>query len=105
MNVHLSAQARAELFEIGEWIERESPTQAAIFVDELYAACKSLGDLPEAFPLLPRHPESGIRRRPYRNYLIFYVVLKRVEVLHIIHGARNYEAILFPTRPRPLPPR
>jgi toxin ParE1/3/4 len=102
MDVHLSAQARVELFGIGKWIERESPTQAAIFVEDLYAACISLGEGPKAFPLLPRHPESGIRRRPYRNYLIFYTVLKR---LHVIHSARNYEDILFPTKLHSLPPR
>jgi len=51
----------------------------------------------QAFPLLQRHEETGIRRRVVGNYLIFYYVLKDcVEVIHILHGARDYEAILFP---------
>ncbi len=49
-----------------------------------------------AYPLLPRHRKSGILRKVYGNYLIFYVIGERVEVLHIVHGARNYDAILFP---------
>lgn len=39
----------------------------------------------------------GVRRRPHGNYLIFYrVTPESVEVLHILHGARDYEAVLFP---------
>jgi plasmid stabilization system protein ParE len=54
--------------------------------------------MPRAFPLLPRHEESGIRRRPFGGYLIFYRVLDdAVEVLEVIHGARDYESVLFPT--------
>jgi plasmid stabilization system protein ParE len=36
----------------------------------------------------------GIRRAVHKRYLIFYRVGKSVEVLRIIHGARNYEAML-----------
>jgi toxin ParE1/3/4 len=47
--------------------------------------------------LVPRHEHRGIRRRPYGTYLIFYrLENKRVVVIHIIHGARDYEAMLFP---------
>ena len=96
MRVHLTDQARIELFEIGEWIERDNPMRAASFVEELYDACMRLGDMPNAFALLRTRPQSGIRMRTYGNYLIFYKVSDRVNVLHIIHGSRNYHAILFP---------
>jgi plasmid stabilization system protein ParE len=49
------------------------------------------------FSPFPGHEPSGIRRRPHGNYLIFYRVRESiVDVLHILHGARNYETILFP---------
>jgi|SRR6185437_1925007 len=99
MRVHLAEQARSELFEIGEWIERDSPTRAASFVEELYDACMRLGDMPNAFARIRSRPESGIRMRVYGNYLISYIVGTRVDVLHIVHGARNYEEILFPPKP------
>ncbi|WP_420493159.1 type II toxin-antitoxin system RelE/ParE family toxin [Sedimenticola hydrogenitrophicus] len=39
-----------------------------------------------------------MRRRPYGNYLIFYQVEReRVVVVHVLHGAMDYAAILFPT--------
>ncbi len=53
--------------------------------------------MPHASPLLTNRPGSGIRRRTYGNYLIFYRVSgTAVEVLHILHGARDVERILFP---------
>ena len=70
--------------------------RAVTFVRELREACDRLGDMPNAFSLLQRHKRSGIRRRPYGNYLIFYTVGLRVDVLHMLHGARDYERILFP---------
>ena len=34
---------------------------------------------------------------PHGNYLIFYRIADdTVEVLHVLHGARDYENILFP---------
>jgi len=46
--------------------------------------------------LVAKHEDSGVRRRRYKRYLIFYFILDgRVEVLRILHGARNYEVILF----------
>ena len=46
---------------------------------------------------MPRYESAGIRRQVYGNYLIFYRVnVSTVEVLHILHGARDYEQIIFP---------
>jgi len=40
---------------------------------------------------------AAVRRRPHGNYLIFYRVgAEQVEILHVLHGARDYEPILFP---------
>jgi plasmid stabilization system protein ParE len=36
----------------------------------------------------------GIRRRVHGNYLIFYRVREElVEVVHVLHGARDYETL------------
>ena len=54
-------------------------------------------DAPRAYPLVPRYEHFGIRRRPFGRYLIFYRVNEdAIEIIHILHGARDYEAILFP---------
>lgn len=50
-----------------------------------------------SFPLVPRYEHTGVRRRPHGDYLIFYRVgADTVDILHILNGAQNYEAILFP---------
>ncbi len=74
----------------------DNPARAASFVDELYDRCLTLGDNPRAFPLLPDHEGKGIRRRVFGNYLIFYRVIdETTEVLHVLHGAQDYERLLF----------
>jgi plasmid stabilization system protein ParE len=97
MLVTISAAAEADLENIGDWIGEESPERAFTFVQELRQRCQGLADLPEAFPLVPRHEHAGMRRRPYRDYLIFYRIgTEAIEIVRIIHGARDYETILFP---------
>jgi len=54
-------------------------------------------DAPRAYPLVPRYEQFGVRRSPFGQFLIFYRVGDdAVEVIHILHGARGYEALLFP---------
>jgi toxin ParE1/3/4 len=97
MTVVVTDEAEADLEAIGDWIARDNPRRAATFVGELRRCCMELARAPRRNVLVPRYEHTGVRRRPYGNYLIFYRVIPgRVEVLHILHGARDYEAILFP---------
>ena len=97
MNVVITEQAKLNLKSIGDFIRPRNPARAASFVDELTARCEDLGNMPKAYPLVPRYKRFGIRRRVYGEYLIFYRVGKEtVEVLHVIQGAQDYEAMLFP---------
>ncbi|MGA9794893.1 MAG: type II toxin-antitoxin system RelE/ParE family toxin [Rhizomicrobium sp.] len=97
MRVRFSIRAKADLFGIGAWIERDNPARAASFVEEIAHACFGLADMPLAFALLAGHEESGIRRRPYGAYLIFYIVgSERIDIVRVLHGARDYEQLLFP---------
>jgi plasmid stabilization system protein ParE len=95
MTVVIAAAAEAELQSIGDWIAGDNPTRALTFVQELRKRCESLIDAPRAYALVPRYEPLGIRRRVYRDYLIFYrIVGDTIEVLHVLHGARDYESIL-----------
>ena len=71
--------------------------RATTFVRELRGKCLSLAGFSRAFPLLPRYEHHDIRRRLYRNYLIFYRVTgDDVEILRIVHGRRDLETLIFP---------
>lgn len=97
MIVVLSAAAEADLEAIGDWIATESPQRAIFFVAELRRSCTELAFEPLMYSLVPRYEAAAIRRRVHGNYLIFYrVVGERVEIIHILRGARDYETILFP---------
>ena len=94
MIVAVSDAAEAELEAIGDWIAETNPDASPLVCDGAPAPMRgSLG----CAGGVPRYEHLGIRRRPYGNYLIFYRVLNdTVEILHVLHGARDYEAILFP---------
>jgi toxin ParE1/3/4 len=72
-----------------------NPRRAISFVKELTDKCAGLADMPSSFPLVPRYAKKGIRRRVYGAYQIFYRVDgELVHVIRMLHGARDYEALL-----------
>jgi toxin ParE1/3/4 len=76
-----------------------NPVRAVTFVDELVAHCAKLTETPHAYPLVPSRDSeiSGIRRAVHGHYLIFYrITTEAVEIVHVLHGARDFESILFP---------
>jgi plasmid stabilization system protein ParE len=51
-------------------------------------------------PLVDVFRDSALRRRAHGNYLIFFDIgTAVVEILHILHGARDYAQIVFPDDP------
>ncbi len=97
MKVILVPAAQADLEEIADYIAQDNPRRALSYIRELRIAAETIGEFPESYPLLPRYEHYGLRRRAYGNYLIFYEIIKgTVFVTHILHGAQDYEAILFP---------
>ena len=99
MIVVVTAEAESDLEQIATYIAEQSIEIALNVVQELREKCASLADAPRGYPLVPRYEHLGIRRRPFGNYLIFYRVGPDViEVVHVPHGARDYEPLLFPNQ-------
>lgn len=58
-------------------------------------ACLDIENIPRAFELVERPDFSGMRRRIFAPYVIFYRVGKtQLTLVRIIHGARDYLRIL-----------
>jgi addiction module RelE/StbE family toxin len=96
VKVRFSDAALRDLRRIGDYIAQDSPLRARDFVRALRERAVQLADNPLAFPLVPRHERSNIRRRVFRGYLIFYQVeADIVSIVRCLHGAQDYEAILF----------
>lgn len=97
MIVLITAQAEADLEHIGDYVAEDNPRRAVSFIHELLERCERLAETPDGFSLVPRYEHTGVRRRPYGNCLIFYRVGEnRIEILHILNGAQDFESILFP---------
>jgi plasmid stabilization system protein ParE len=96
VRVVFSQSATTDLEQIGDYIASDNPPRARTFVAERRAAALSLGEMPYAFRLLFRVERFGIRRRPVGKYLILYRIDQdRVAIVRILHGARDYEGLLF----------
>lgn len=99
MRVVISEAAEAELEKIGDHIAKDNPRRAVTFVDELQEAALSLAEYPEAYQLISRYERYGYRRRPYGLYVIIYSIeADHLAVAHFLHGAQDYQSILFPDR-------
>lgn len=97
MKVRLARSAEADLSAIADWIGEDDPRRAASFVRELQGRCMSLASRPRRFPIAREIGGVPIRKLGHRGYLIFYAVLEdRVEVIHVVHGARDWAALLGP---------
>lgn len=95
MKVNISEAAKADLIAIQDWIAAENPERATTFVNELLNCCAELEDRPTIYPVVSRYASLGIRRRLFRSYLIFYRVSEdMIDIIHILHGSRDYEALL-----------
>ncbi|MCY1172436.1 ParE toxin of type II toxin-antitoxin system, parDE [compost metagenome] len=95
MKVTLSTQAMRDLDGIRNYIEKDNPARAVSFVDELRDAAKRIGDMPRAFPLVPRYEQHGIRRRSHKGYGILYSAeLDRIFVHRIVGPGQDQERAL-----------
>ncbi|MGE0282627.1 MAG: type II toxin-antitoxin system RelE/ParE family toxin [Rhizobiaceae bacterium] len=98
MIVVFSAEAETDLEAIGDYIAKNSPRRALTFIHELKAHAARIADMPLGYGLVPRYEQYGIHRCVHGNYLIFFKVdSDRIEIVHILHGAMDYAAILYPS--------
>lgn len=95
MKVTLSTRAGRDLEGIRIYIEKDNPARAISFIGELRDTAKRIGDLPRAFPLIPRYEQHGIRRRSHKGYGILYSIEPdRIFVHRIIGPGQDHDAAL-----------
>lgn len=93
MKVILTQAALADLRDIGHWIALDDPDRAITFIGELRGKCLGLSDRPLLYPPAPEAGQ-GVRKRRHQRYLILYRIERdRIEILHIVHGARDYRKL------------
>jgi len=79
-----------DLRELHAYIARDSELYASGFVERLIWATERLADHAEMGRVVPESNNESIRELLYQNYRIIYRLKDdRVEVLSVIHGARD----------------
>ncbi len=91
MRLYFTPEALRDLETISDWIAADNPQRAIKFVQELKSSCSEILSYPEKYPLAPKYEDKGLRKKAYRNYLIFYrIKLDQIEIIHVLHGAQDY---------------
>ncbi len=92
--VNITPRAERDLTHLYEAIGAETSDVALSWYQELKAAIVSLGEYPDRCPIIPENPHyrhllHGTKHNIYRVIYRIVEKRKRVEVLHIRHGARD----------------
>jgi len=96
LEVYFRPAAEADLVGLYEYIAEAAGTRtAAAYIDRIEAACMALADFPERGTrrddILPGLRTVGFERRAT---IAFRVLRKRVEIVTIAYGGRDFESSL-----------
>ena len=88
--------AERDLTEIGDFIARDNAAAAAQFVMRIHEHCQLLAARPNIGRERPELAQQ-LRSFPLGRYVIFYrAVDDRVEIVRVLHGARDLRRALNP---------
>ncbi len=93
--VRFSAEARADVDSIFDYIVADSADAAESVVDVLERACLELATWPERYPVKVQRAQEMLRRRPVGRYNVYYTVKTNlVEIVRVLHSARDLDEAL-----------
>lgn len=101
----LTSAAREDLTEIIDIIRVDSPTAARRVLDELRSAVQRLSRFPKIGHLREDLTSEPLRFWPVYSYLIVYRLTEPVEIVRILHGARDVARLLMNAEDDPEPPK
>ena len=97
MTVHWTDNAIQHLIAIYDYIAQDSPFYATKMVDRLTRRSQQVADFPRSGRIVPEYQAEDLREvfeGPYR--VIYRIRPERVDVLGVIHGARQLRSELLP---------
>ncbi|MFL6845616.1 MAG: type II toxin-antitoxin system RelE/ParE family toxin [Allosphingosinicella sp.] len=97
----LTEAAISDLAGIARSIAKDDMPTARRFTAELRKRALAIGRSPRLYPYAEGLEDLGIRRRLHKGYLIFFRETGcSVEILHFVHGARDWLALFVNSSPR-----
>ena len=90
--VRRTEQAEVDLLEIAFYIAQDDVNSAHRFLERIDRQCRLIAQSPE---IGRRRDElsPGLRSFPFGNYMIFYRHTQHIEVIRVLHAARDIENI------------
>jgi addiction module RelE/StbE family toxin len=96
--VNWTSQALADLEAIGDFIARDAPSFAQIFVNRVFQAVERLENFPYSGRLVPEISQDNIREIIFGSYRIVYLVNnEEVNILTIFHSSRQLKQSDLPS--------
>ncbi len=92
IRIRWTQAARADLRQIHAHIARDSRVYARRLVDRIKAAVEGVRLFPEAGAKVPEWDQDDIREIFVGSYRVIYRLRDAVEIIAVIHGARQLPA-------------
>jgi toxin ParE1/3/4 len=90
MKVHWTDNALEQLRSIHAYISRSSPLYAKRVVDRLTNRSRQIGDFPHSGRIVPEYEMAQVREVIEGHYrIIYFIKPDQIDVLAVIHGARD----------------
>ena len=93
MRLEVKAEAQSDLRDIAAYIARDNPSRAISFVDELIETMWKVAERPLSFPARDEWRSNLRAARHGSYYIVFQVVGDLVEIVRVLHGARDIEGL------------
>ena len=89
MKIVWTHESLTQLIEIEDYISKDSPKRAALFVDQLVEHAEALPDNPGMGRMVPEIGNPGIRELIFKKYRIVYrLKTDCIEILTVFEGHR-----------------
>lgn len=93
-HLHRTRRAEEDLIEIWAFIAQDDMVAADRLLDRIDEACRNLAENPHMGPARP-DLRSDLRYFSVARYLVLYRVVRRgVEIVRVVHGARDLPTLL-----------
>jgi plasmid stabilization system protein ParE len=88
--IRWTVQALADLEAIGDFIARDAPSFAQVFVDRIFEVVERLEVFPRSGRIVPEFAQEDIREIIFGSYRIVYLLNgDRVSILTVFHSSRQ----------------
>src|SRR6266545_1842584 len=97
MKIVWTEPAVEDLRELHAYIARDSEMYAGGFVERITLAAERLIDHPKLGRVVPETNDENVRELLYQRYRVIYRLRNDgIEILSVIHGARDLEELMPP---------